>query len=265
MRMLNESGRPLKLNGQKFNYLTVLKKHPVRTSDRKIKWFCLCECGNKTVVYGKNLVSGHTKSCGCKSERIKDLTGKNFGMLTVVRQSRKPKDDKSRFWECKCKCGNITHVRTAALNNGSSQSCGCQRARSNSGTNHFRVRSIIENYGEPISQTDPWYRMASRTIRRCKVDNIPLGFESRAELGIYLKHLAPKKCPVFKKPFVYGAENSPTWMSPSIDKIDPSKGYVRGNIQIISYLANAMKRDATPKELKQFAQWALKTTTRTAP
>ena len=28
-------------------------------------WSCQCRCGNKTVVSQQNLVSGHTKSCGC--------------------------------------------------------------------------------------------------------------------------------------------------------------------------------------------------------
>lgn len=32
------------------------------------RWRCLCSCGNETVVYGSNLRSGHTKSCGCLSK-----------------------------------------------------------------------------------------------------------------------------------------------------------------------------------------------------
>jgi hypothetical protein len=44
----------------------------------------------------------------------------------------------------------------------------------------------------------------------------------------------------------------------SIIDFDPKKGYVRGNIQVISMLANCMKRNATPSQLKQFARWVLK-------
>lgn len=37
--------------------------------------------------------------------------------------------------------------------------------------------------------------------------------------------------------------------SPSLDRIDSSKGYVPGNIIIVSHRANAIKRDATEVEL----------------
>lgn len=57
-------GRPLKLTGQTFGRLTVLKRLG-KNSVGNYKWQCLCSCGNEAVVDGGNLTSGTTRSCGC--------------------------------------------------------------------------------------------------------------------------------------------------------------------------------------------------------
>lgn len=45
----------------------------------------------------------------------------------------------------------------------------------------------------------------------------------------------------------------------SLDRIVPSLGYVKGNIQVISHKANSMKYNTTKEELLKFAEWVLKT------
>lgn len=60
----------------------------------------------------------------------------------------------------------------------------------------------------------------------------------------------PKVCPILKTKFKFGTSSAA-----SLDRIDPSKGYVKGNIQVISRKANLMKNNATVKELKDFAEW----------
>jgi hypothetical protein len=52
------------LAGKRFSRLAVLKEAG-RTRAGKVKWECLCDCGNGVVVVGCDLISGRQKSCGC--------------------------------------------------------------------------------------------------------------------------------------------------------------------------------------------------------
>jgi hypothetical protein len=42
--------------------------------------------------------------------------------------------------------------------------------------------------------------------------------------------------------------------SPSLDRIDNNKGYIKGNVEVISWKANIMKSNASPEELVEFAK-----------
>jgi t-SNARE complex subunit (syntaxin) len=71
------------------------------------------------------------------------------------------------------------------------------------------------------------------------------------EFSIELEDITiPEKCPVFG--FELKRENRETWMcAPSVDRIDSSKGYIKGNVTVVSRRANILKRDATLEELEQ--------------
>ena len=52
-----------------------------------------------------------------------DLTGKQFGLLSVV--SLDPNGKTPYHWSCRCACGKTKSVRTDALVHGKILSCGC--------------------------------------------------------------------------------------------------------------------------------------------
>ena len=63
----------------------------------------------------------------------------------------------------------------------------------------------------------------------------------------------PKYCPILGIEIEYGADhdgNSP--QHATLDRIDNSKGYIPGNVMIISRLANAMKNEASFQQLQDF-------------
>lgn len=66
----------------------------------------------------------------------------------------------------------------------------------------------------------------------------------------------PKRCPVFGMPLCV-ADGTPDECSPELDRIDVRKGYVPGNVMVISSKANRMKRDATLADLRRFARFYL--------
>jgi hypothetical protein len=68
----------------------------------------------------------------------------------------------------------------------------------------------------------------------------------------------PKRCPILGVVLEAGI-GLPTEQSPSLDEIVVGRGYVVGNMQVISRKANTMKSDATPEELLRFANWIRRT------
>ena len=66
----------------------------------------------------------------------------------------------------------------------------------------------------------------------------------------------PQLCPILKCPLVVHKGKSGAYPdSPSLDRIDNSRGYTPDNVWVISQRANAMKASANEEELKLFAKW----------
>lgn len=98
------------------------------------------------------------------------------------------------------------------------------------------------------SQTPEW-KMHQRAKRRA--------FESKREFSISVEDIViPDICPVLGININMNSGKSGAYKnSPSLDRIDNSKGYTKDNIQVISQLANAMKCHASTEELQKFADW----------
>lgn len=65
----------------------------------------------------------------------------------------------------------------------------------------------------------------------------------------------PAHCPIFGFELKYGGRGTRAHNSASLDRINSSMGYVPGNVQIISWRANDLKRDATLEELQQLVAY----------
>lgn len=68
--------------------------------------------------------------------------------------------------------------------------------------------------------------------------------------------IIPERCPVLGIPLrLYRERRRAAPDIPSVDRIDPGQGYVKGNIIVVSWRANNLRRDATPEELRTVADF----------
>lgn len=69
--------------------------------------------------------------------------------------------------------------------------------------------------------------------------------------------VVPEVCPYIGCKLTTTKGQGRVWTNASIDRLDSTIGYVPGNIQVISDLANRMKQDATVEQLLNFAKGVL--------
>lgn len=64
----------------------------------------------------------------------------------------------------------------------------------------------------------------------------------------------PKRCPIFGIVIRRGVGRSSN-NSPTLDRLNPKKGYTKGNVAWISNLANQLKSNATAAQHRRIADW----------
>ena len=102
-------------------------------------------------------------------------------------------------------------------------------------------RQHISKKNHPKTHMLQWAR------RRAKVYNLPYNVTPN-DFEI------PVNCPVLGIKLQAGVGKFHD-ASPSLERIVPELGYVKGNIHIISYKANRMKNNATLEELEKLVAW----------
>ena len=77
----------------------------------------------------------------------------------------------------------------------------------------------------------------------------------------YLESIWTGVCPIFGTKLTRASSGMGSHHSAHLDRLDPNKGYVIGNVSWISGRANRIKYDATIEELRAIADWMERATT----
>lgn len=144
--------------GNTYGYLTIIARAE-NSKEGRAQWLCRCKCGNETIVLGKHLRSGNTKSCGCyqreraaqsNMNRVGSLVGQRFGKLTVLSESgfiTGTNGKRRRLYKCLCDCGNYCEVQHQYLTYGDTTSCGCIRSKG-----EFLIAQLLKEHSIPFKQ-----------------------------------------------------------------------------------------------------------------
>ena len=103
----------------------------------------------------------------------------------------------------------------------------------------FGVNSICRECRKPMSKTQ-WDRwpLEKKILNRAKSRAIKKGLDFNIDLSDIV---IPEICPILGTPID----------TPSIDRIDSSKGYVKGNVMICSNRANVLKNNGSLDEFRK--------------
>ncbi len=153
---------------------------------------------------------------------FKDLTGRQFGRLTVLKLDHKAQSGRREryYWLCKCSCGNTHIARTDGLTSGLIRSCGClhkEQAICNVSKHHKHKMSGTQIYHE-------WQGIKAR----CQNENNP-SYPRYGGRGIFIsKNWADD----FQAYYDY-VSSLPNFGEDgyTLDRIDNNDGYRPGNVR----------------------------------
>lgn len=93
--------------------------------------------------------------------------------------------------------------------------------------------------------------MYNAALARARAEQVPFDLDIE-----FLKTLRTDFCPIFGITLSWGQwDKHARDSSPSLDRIKPEYGYIKGNVCIISYIANKIKQDVGYEELYKVADW----------
>lgn len=147
------------------------------------------------------------------------------------------------------KCRQLLPIQEFHKNGSCKRRRSYCRACSTRQTREWRLRQTKRFYREKRRRAvarNPRSYFVSQAKRLAKNAGVPFDL-SKEDIEL------PTHCPLLEIPIVYFARGRRVDGSASLDRLVPAHGYVRGNVKIISELANRIKTNATSEQIKTIA------------
>lgn len=170
-------------------------------------------------------------------------------MNIITRQEAIQKGLKTYFTGKPCKNGHISERMICCICIMCHQESG-KKYRSN---NKEKIKQYFKQNGKKYYSTEK--------RRKKYIDNVELELFHHAKHRAKTKRLEfnltkediiiPNTCPIFGVPLNFENKNN----VPTLDRIDSNKGYIKGNIQVISFKANRLKNNGSIEEFKKIINY----------
>lgn len=225
---------PIKL-GERFGKLIVAEELKERDTNGAKRYKLVCDCGGYIIQSSSDFHKRKKQDCGCwRLEDKRKHIGEKIAGLEVLDVSKRESKDYNWYAICKCICGNVREIRYCDVKSGKNKTCGCRSIRTKSGW----VRPFGRNNGCWRGYED----ISGNYLTRIKKAAISRNFEFQVTpkylWELYLKQ--NKKCALSGVDLIFSTNSEQT---ASLDRIDSSKGYIRGNVQWVHKDINNMKQD----------------------
>ena len=154
---------------------------------------------------------------------LSHVIGKRFGKLVISERV----DNKGSYsaWKCICDCGNIKIAKLRSLRNGDCVSCGCKRKS--------RYEEIPGSYFGAMKQ-------------RARKKNVECNISKEYMWNLFLTQ--NRRCSLSGMDIIFDRDYRHGKQTASLDRINPSLGYVEGNVRWVHKKINQIRMDMDDEE-----------------
>lgn len=201
---------------------------------KEIAAYLGCSQGLIETILRKHKIVKTVSQKRLRDSRFVDLTGNIYGRLTVLRMNV---DKPYARWLCLCECGNeyvasshgLKHLKVSQC-----RECSCPRQPVTQLQQAYwsGLKSGAKRRGIKFSITKEYsYRLFLKQRRKCKLSGVDIAFAATSR-----RHKVNRET------------------TASLDRIDSTRGYIKGNVQWLHKDVNMMKTKLTQDEFKEYCR-----------